>query len=105
MLNETFAALADPTRRAILGLLADQDLSVGEVVDHFDIAQSGISRHLNVLEEARLIHRRRDGQRRVCSLQPHSLSEIDAWIEPYRRHWEDALGRLEKTVTKTRRSK
>lgn len=98
MLNETFAALADPTRRAILGLLADRDLSVGEVVDHFDIAQSGISRHLNVLEDARLIRRRREGQKRVCSLRPQSLSEVDDWIEPYRHHWDDALKRLEKTV-------
>ncbi len=105
MLNETFAALADPTRRAILDLLANQELSVGEVVDHFDIAQSGISRHLNVLEDARLIRRRREGQRRVCSLNPQSLSEVDAWIEPYRRHWSDALSRLERTVTKKKGSK
>ena len=103
MLTETFGALADPTRRAILDLLADKELSVGEVVDHFDIAQSGISRHLNVLEEAQLIQRRRDGQRRVCSLQPQSLQAIDQWIEPYRHHWGDALGRLEKTVMKKQR--
>ena len=105
MLNETFSALAAPTRRAILGLLAESELSVGEVVDHFDIAQSGISRHLNVLEDAKLIHRRREGKRRVCCLNPQSLSEVDAWIEPYRQHWNEALTRLEKTVTKRRRAK
>ncbi|MEM6464390.1 MAG: metalloregulator ArsR/SmtB family transcription factor [Pseudomonadota bacterium] len=101
-MNETFSALADPTRRAILGLLAEQDLSVGEVVGHFDIAQSGITRHLNVLEDAHLIQRRREGQRRVCSLSPTSLSEVDAWIEPYRHYWNSALRRLEETVKKER---
>lgn len=105
MLNETFAALSDPTRRAILGLLSDRDLTVGQVVDHFEIAQSGITRHLNVLENAHLIERRRDGQRRICRLKPKSLEPVDEWIEPYRHHWGDALERLEKTVTKNKRSK
>lgn len=105
MLNETFAALSDPTRRAILGLLSDQDLSVGELVNHFDIAQSGITRHLNVLENAELIERERAGQRRICRLKPKALEPVDEWIEPYRHHWGDALKRLEKTVTRKKRKK
>lgn len=100
MLDETFAALADPTRRAILGLLAEQELSVGEVVDRFAIAQSAISRHLNVLEKARLIERRREGQRRLCSLRAGPLSEADQWMQHYRHHWREALKRLDKAVTK-----
>ena len=103
MLDTTFAALADPTRRAILNLLANQELSVGEVVNHFDIAQSGISRHLKVLERAELIERRREGQRRICCIKTQSLEAIDQWIEPYRHHWGDALERLEKTVMKRQR--
>ncbi len=100
MLDATFAALSDPTRRAILGLLSEGDLSVGEVVDRFSIAQSAISRHLNALEEARLIERRREGQRRICTLRLESLSEADAWMEHYRSQWRGALKRLDKAVTR-----
>lgn len=103
MLDATFAALADPTRRAILDLLAESELSVGEVVSQFSITQSAISRHLNVLEQAHLIERRRDGQRRICSLSPDPLSEVDDWVDRYRVHWQGALKRLDRAVTKARR--
>lgn len=99
MLDATFSALADPTRRSILNLLATNELSVGEVVDQFDIAQSAISRHLNVLEAAQLIERRRDGQRRICSLRAQPLSEIDDWMNVYRPFWESALQRMDKVIT------
>lgn len=106
MLDATFSALADPTRRAILNLLATNELSVGEVVDQFDIAQSAISRHLNVLEEAQLIQRRREGQRRICSLHAQPLSEVDDWMKVYRPFWESALKRMDKVITekKTRKN-
>ncbi len=100
MLDTTLSALADPTRRAILGLLADEELSVGEVVDQFSIAQSAISRHLNVLERAKLIERRRDGQRRMCSLRAEPLVEVNEWVNRYRDHWSAALKRLDKVVAK-----
>jgi DNA-binding transcriptional ArsR family regulator len=104
MLDATFAALADPTRRTIVGLLAENDRSVGELVDQFTMTQSAISRHLDVLEKARLIHRRREGQRRICSLRAEPLSELDAWMAHYRRHWQGALARLNKAVANKKKS-
>ena len=103
MLDATFAALADPTRRAILGLLAENELSVGEVVEQFPITQSAISRHLTVLENAQLIERRREGQRRICALRAEPLAEVDDWIERYRAYWGSALRRLDKAVAKRRK--
>ena len=105
MLDQTFAALSDPTRRSILGLLAERERTVGEIVDEFAIAQSAISRHLNVLEKARLIDRQRDGQRRICRLRAAPLSEVDAWIADYRHHWKQALKRLENVVVAEQRKK
>ncbi len=103
MLNATFSALSDPTRRAIVGLLADNELSVGEVVDEFDLTQSAISRHLDVLENAGLIARRREGQRRVCTLSAEPLEELHEWLEGYRRFWTGSLRRLDKTLKRKRK--
>ncbi len=103
MLDATLSALADPTRRAILDLLMERDLCVGEVVDRFAITQPAISRHLNVLEEANLIERRREGQRKICTLRAEPLAELDDWVNRYRLHWEGALERLDRVVTKRRR--
>jgi len=104
MLDNTFAALADPTRRAILGLLAENELSVGELVDRFPITQSAISRHLNVLEHANLVERRRDGQRRICALRAEPFAEVDEWMERYRTYWQEGLKRLGEVVTERKKS-
>ncbi|WP_299623779.1 helix-turn-helix transcriptional regulator [Pelagibius sp.] len=100
MLDTTFAALSDPTRRSILDLLAERDHSVGELVEQFPITQSAVSRHLNVLEQADLIERRREGQRRLCALRTGPLSEVDHWMERYRRMWTEKMKRLDKAVQK-----
>lgn len=99
MLDATFSALSDPTRRGILSMLAEKECSVGEIVDRFSVTQSAISRHLQVLEHANLVTRRRDGQRRMCALKTDPLAEIDAWMAFYRRFWSDRLDRLEATLT------
>jgi len=104
MLDNTFAALADPTRRAILGLLAEKELSVGELVDQFSITQSAVSRHLNVLEHANLVERRREGQRRICALRAEPLAEVDEWVEGYRTFWVESLKRLDKVLTERKKS-
>ena len=94
-LSTTFSALADPTRRAILERLARDQASVGELAAPFDISLPAISRHLKVLEDARLIHRERDAQRRRCRLEGVALKEAVDWLARYRRFWEqrfDALG-------------
>lgn len=106
-LDATFAALADPTRRAILTRLASGEASVAELARPFAMSQPAISKHLKVLERAGLIRRGRDAQRRPRRLEPKRLAEATAWLERYRRLWEgnylrlDAL--LEELKTKERK--
>jgi DNA-binding transcriptional ArsR family regulator len=94
-LSATFAALADPTRRAILARLVLGETSVGELAKPFDISGPAISKHLKVLEGAGLITRGREAQWRPCKLEPASLKPVDEWLENYRRLWEQRLDRLD----------
>jgi DNA-binding transcriptional ArsR family regulator len=94
-LDATFAALADPTRRAILARLALGEATVNELVAPFSIRQPAISRHLKVLEEAGLIARGRDAQRRPCRIVGDPLADVSAWLENYRRFWEARYERLD----------
>lgn len=91
----TFAALGDPTRRAIVERLAAGDATVLELAAPFEISLPAISRHLKVLEEAGLITRERDAQRRPCRLRPEALREVMAWAEHTRRAWEERFDRLD----------
>ena len=93
-LDQTFAALADPTRRAILARLARGEAAVGALAEPFNISLPAVSRHLRVLERARLIERRVDAQWRVCRLRPAPLREAAHWIDRYRRFWEQRLDDL-----------
>jgi DNA-binding transcriptional ArsR family regulator len=94
-LDATFAALADPTRRAILARLASGDASVTELAKPFAISQPAISKHLKVLERAGLISRGRDAQRRPRRLEAKPLAEATRWLERYRRYWEGNFRRLD----------
>src|SRR3954449_3991519 len=94
-LTTTFAALADPTRRAILARLAAGEASVTELAEPFAMSQPAISKHLKVLEKAGLISRRRDAQRRPCRLEARPLAEATEWLEGYRRFWEGSFQRLD----------
>ena len=94
-LSTTFAALADPTRRAILARLADGEVSVQELAEPFDISLPAVSRHLKVLEHAGLIVRGREAQWRPCRLQAGPLKDIAAWVEEYRRYWDESFDRLD----------
>jgi DNA-binding transcriptional ArsR family regulator len=94
-LDATFAALADPTRRAILARLASGEASVTELARPFAISQPAISKHLKVLERAGLISRGRDAQRRPCRIEAKPLAEADEWLENYRRIWEETFQRLD----------
>lgn len=91
---EVFAVLADPTRRRLLDALRGGERSVGELVDAVDIAQPGVSRHLRILHEAGLVSVRKDAQRRLYSLRPEPLAELDAWLDDYRALWEGRFDRL-----------
>lgn len=94
-LSATFAALADPTRRAILARLALGETSVGELAKPFDISGPAISKHLKVLEGAGLITRGRDAQWRPCKLEPQALRGVDDWLDRYRKLWEERFDRLD----------
>jgi DNA-binding transcriptional ArsR family regulator len=92
----TFELLAEPNRRRILDLLRDGERPVGELVDRLSMSQPAVSKHLRVLRDSGLVDVRVDAQRRMYRLRPEGLREIDAWIAPYRRLWEDRLERLER---------
>lgn len=94
-LSETFSALADPTRRAILARLTISDLSVGELASPFPISLPAVSRHLKVLERAGLIERKTEAQWRRCQLTPEPLAQVADWIEHYRGFWEARFDALE----------
>ena len=97
-LDATFAALADPTRRAILARLASGQASVTELAEPFAISQPAISKHLKVLERAGLISRGRDAQRRPRSLEAMPLAEATEWLDGYRRFWEGNFQRLDEVL-------
>jgi DNA-binding transcriptional ArsR family regulator len=95
LLDRTFAALADPTRRAIVARLADGEAGVTELAAPFDMSLPAVSKHLKVLERAGLITRGRRAQWRPCRLEPEALKEASDWLEEYRRLWEERLDRLD----------
>jgi DNA-binding transcriptional ArsR family regulator len=94
-LDATFAALADPTRRAILARLASGEATVTELAAPFEMSQPAISKHLKVLERAGLISRGRDAQRRPCRLEAQPLAEANQWLEAYRQLWESRYQQLD----------
>lgn len=94
-LSRTFAALGDPTRRAILARLTEGEASVTELTEPFEISGPAISKHLRVLEGAGLISRGREKQWRPCRLEPTRLQEASGWLEQYRRFWDESLERLD----------
>lgn len=98
-LSTTFAALSDPTRRAILARLALGEASVKQLSEPFTITAPSITKHLKVLERAGLIHRGRDAQWRPCRLQPAPLHEVATWVEGYRQHWERSMNRLDEYLS------
>ena len=94
-LDATFAALADPTRRAILTRLASGEATVTELAAPFAMSQPAVSKHLKVLERAGLVSRGRDAQRRPCRLEARPLKAAVDWLENYRGYWEESFGRLD----------
>jgi DNA-binding transcriptional ArsR family regulator len=102
-LSTTLAALADPTRRAILARLALGQTSVKELAEPFEMSLPAVSKHLKVLERAGLIARGREAQWRPCRLQAAALKDVDDWLERYRRFWEESLDRLDDYLMKLQR--
>src|SRR3954468_21634681 len=102
---EALAALADPTRREIVALLAAGERGAGELAGRFPVSRPAISRHLRVLREAGLVQVRAEGQRRVYVLDPRPLAELDAWLTPYRRLWAQRLDALDTEIARGRRAR
>jgi len=102
-LTMTSAALADPTRRAILARLAEGEATVNELAAPFDISLQAVSKHLKVLERAGLISRGRDAQWRPCRLETAPLAEATEWIRRYREIWEDRFERLDREIAELKR--
>jgi DNA-binding transcriptional ArsR family regulator len=102
---EAIEALADPTRRRIVELLAEGDRSAGEIAAQFQTSRPGISRHLRVLREHGLVQAREQAQRRIYSLDPEPLAELDAWLERYRRFWPNRLDALDTEIKRRRKER
>jgi len=102
-LSSTFAALADPTRRAILARLASGEASVTELAGPFEMSMPAISKHLKVLERAGLIRRGREAQRRPCRLEAGPLKDIADWVGQYRRFWTESFDRLDDYLREVQR--
>ena len=103
-LSATFAALADPTRRAILARLVEGEAPVTELAEPFEISLPAVSKHLKVLERAGLIERSRHAQWRPCRLAPAPLKEVADWVERYRRFWEERFDRLDDYLSEMQRA-
>ena len=102
---EALAALADPTRRQLVALLARGDLAAGELADRFPVSRPAVSRHLRVLREAGLVRSRVEGRRRLYTLDPRPLRELDDWLEPYRDLWAQRLDALDTEIARGRRAR
>jgi DNA-binding transcriptional ArsR family regulator len=102
-LSTTFAALADPTRRAILQRLSEGEATVNELAAPHTISLPSVSRHLKVLEQAGLVAKSRSAQWRLCRLEPAPLAEADAWMAPYRAFFAERLPRLERQLAQRRK--
>ena len=102
-MESSFAILAEPNRRAILGLLASSERSVGEIERRLRMPQTSVSKHLRVLREAGFVESRREAQRRVYRLRPEPLQELDAWLGQFRRFWAARVDALERHLDRIER--
>ena len=102
---EALAALADPTRREIVALLAGGEQAAGQLAGRFPVSRPAVSRHLRVLREAGLVRVRAEGQRRLYVLDPAPLADLDAWLAPYRRLWAQRLDALDTEIARGRRAR
>jgi DNA-binding transcriptional ArsR family regulator len=100
-MESTFAIIAEPSRRAILDLLASSEQSVGEIEVRLNLPQPSVSKHLRVLREAGFVEARVDAQRRLYRIRPEPLMEIDAWLAPFRRYWSGHVDALERHLDQT----
>lgn len=103
--RDVFQAIADPTRREIIGLIAKQPLNLNTVAARFDMTRQAVSLHIKILEECGLIMLRQQGRERVCEARLDALAEVSAWVDQYKQHFEDKLDSLERYLDKLQRTK
>ena len=99
MRRDVFQAIADPTRREIISLLAKEQMNLNSVADKFEISRPAISKHIKILNECGLVKIRQDGRKRFCELCPEKIKEVDDWIDPFKQMWEDRFNNLDKLLT------
>lgn len=104
-MDEVLQALADPSRRTVLEILRDRPATAGELAAALPIARPGVSRHLRVLREVGLVDVRQDAQRRIYTLRPEALVEVDRWLEPYRALWRNRLDALHTEIARGKRER
>lgn len=105
MRRDVFQAIADPNRRAIIGLLANQKLTVNAVAEHFSISRPAVSRHIKILKECGLVVVRQEGRERYCEVRLDKLNEVSDWVEKYQKVWEQRLDRLDQYLNELQKEK
>ena len=105
MRRDVFQAIADPNRRAIIGLLATQKLTVNAVAEHFSISRPAVSRHIKILKECGLVVVRQQGRERYCEVRLDKLNEVSDWVEKYQKVWERRLDRLDQYLNELQKEK
>ncbi len=103
--RDVFQAIADPTRREIIGLLAYKSMNLNEIADNFDMSRPSVSQHVKILEECNLIMIRQQGRERICEAKLDQLSEVSNWIDQYKKFWTHQFKSLDKYLTKIQTSK
>lgn len=103
--RDVFQAIADPTRRQIIGMVSSRSLNLNSIAGNFDMSRQAISLHIKILEECGLITIKRQGRERVCEAKLATLNEVSRWIEQYRQHWESKLDTLELYLDKLQKNK
>ena len=104
MRRDVFQAIADPTRRNIINLIAFNTLNLNAIADNFEMSRPAISQHIKILEECGLINITQQGRERFCEVQPKKLAEVADWLEPFREIWEDLFNRLDKVLTQMKKN-
>lgn len=105
--RDVFQAIADPTRRQIISLIARKEMNLNAIADNFDISRPSVSQHIKILHECGIIEIEKMGRERYCKIQPRNLKEVADWVDPFRELWEEKLDSFEKYLTKlqTKRKK
>lgn len=105
MRRDVFQAIADPTRREIISMIANQTLNLNAIADGFEVSRSAISQHIKILEECGIVVIEKQGRERICYVQPKKIKEVDDWLAPFKELWENRFNRLDKLLEEMKQNK